>query len=156
MSLDPRTLTNEDAGLYMLYWINNTYPGVTYEQIIEASRDRETMQGMFSSIGRIVGKGIKAVSKVVTSPAVLSYQAAKWTTKQGIKYAVNKLQPKQTLQAAQQGTLTPEDRAILDQIGSQTKRNYNNEILGMNPMFLMGGGALVLGGIVFLLTRRRK
>lgn len=163
MKVDPRTLTDEDAGLYMLYWINQTYPGVTYENIVEAAEDGETMQGIFGSVGKLIGKGIKSVArvakvplKIATAPMTLTAKAIDWGTKKGVKGIVQYFTPKQTLSAAQQGQLTAQDQAMLAQIGAQTKSNYSQQILGMNPIVLFGGGALVIGGLVFLLTRGRK
>ena len=163
MSIDPRTLTDEDAGLYMLYWINQTYPGVTYEDIIEAANDNATMQGMFSSIGKFIGKGVKSVAKVVSAPVKLAvapvYHTSKlvdWAQKKDPKGIISYFTPKKTLSAAQQGQLSPQDQAYLAQIGQQTKSNFGAEILGMNPIVLFGGGAVLLGGLVFLLTRGKR
>ena len=163
MKLDPRTLTDEDAGLYMLYWINNTYPGVTYQEIIEAANDKETMQGLFGSIGKFIGGGIKKVAKVASVPLKVAMlpmtttlSIADWAKRKGIKQIAKAISPKQTMTAAQQGQLTAQDQAMLAQIGAHTKSSFSQQLAGMNPIVLFGGGAIVIGGLVFLLTRGRK
>ncbi len=148
MKLDPRTLDNEDAGLYMLYWINKTYPKVTYNEIVEASKDGPTMHGIFGSIGKFIGGGVKKIGSITGS--VIGYGARKI-----VKPIFSSLAPKDTLRKAQQGGLTPEDRQLLSQLGQQTKSNYSNQVLGMNPVWLIGGGVLTMG-VIFLLTRRRR
>ena len=157
MKLDPRTLTDRDAGIYMLYWINKTYPGVTYQDIIEATKNPQAMKGLFSSVGKFVGSGIKKVGnlavKTVSLPVNAATNITQWAIKKGTKAVINELTPKQTIAKAEQGILSPQEQTMLAQLGQHTKSSFNTQVLGMNPIVLFGGGALIVGGLVFLLTR---
>ncbi len=83
----------------------------------------------------------------------VSTDITKWAIKKGTKAVINEFAPKQTISKAQQGTLSPQEQTMLAQLGQHTKSNFNTQVLGMNPIVLFGGGALVVGGLVFLLTR---
>lgn len=133
MNVDPRTLSDEDAGRYMLYWADHTYPGVTFEQISEAVEDEQTMAGMFGKLGKFMAGGFKIIGKVRNKTGAMA------------------VTPKQL--AKKQRGLNKQEKTALAKIGKKTKQNYNN-IMGVNPALVIGGGLLV-GGLILILALRK-
>lgn len=143
MKVDPRKLSDIAAGVYMLKMVDTAFPNVTYEQIVKASENKEKMSGLFGSVGKFIAGGIKDIHK-----ATKKYTPAGWV----FSLAKSK-SPQQTIQNAQAGNVSPEERAALIAIGQQSKNEYNKQVLGMNPMFLIGGG-LGIGGLILFLALR--
>jgi hypothetical protein len=130
----------------MLKMIADAYPGATYQQIVDAAQNTESMSGIFGSVGKFISKGIKITSKVVKYANPVTH------IKMGYNF-IKGSTPQQTIDNVRAGNISAEERSALVALGQQSKNEYNSQVLGMNPMVLIGGG-LGIGGLILFLALR--
>lgn len=138
--VDPRTLTDHDAGIYMLYWINKTFPGASYQELADISNPQTMGKKWWEKVGSILTSGVTNTVNLV---------------KKGADLVGIGIGPGDTIQKDQGGRLSQAELLAIAALGNQTKQEYNKEILGMHPAIVIGGG-IALAGLVLVLALRKK
>lgn len=162
---DPIELSDIDAGIWALYWINKFYPGITWGEIIEASQNKKIagwLGDKLKDIGSFVGQGISDTGDKL---ADWSGDAIRLLTdkevREGIVQYANAYEIGGQTSAiksfmGQLGDLVPDKlkEGLLSKLGTNVKNAAAPQIIeGIENKYFylgIGGGLLVL---LLILTR---
>jgi len=158
MNIDPADLSDEEAGIYTLYWLDKLYPGITWGDILNATGNLKLsgwLGDKLKDVGSFIGTGvsdwgdkvgewggdaIRLITDKEVREGVSQYAAAYGTggASEGItgflKSLGNSVSPDQASQ-------------LLSLIGAQTKIQAAagpQLIQGVDNKVLLIGGALLL------------
>lgn len=166
LTANPLELSNEDAGIQLLYQISQKWPGVTWGDLMEISRGNDPdvlgkWKNPFKNIGRKLqnltvqtfdyigdksGDAIRLLTDKEVRDGIASYGAAYATGGQSL-----------ALEGLFSGALSPQEgKKALDRMGREQKINFAQtggvhdfskmDLSNINPLYLAaaGGGVLLL------------